>query len=331
MLASMLAVLSSRRILAAIFISLVILLLNAAKIGYDDFREAPEMASRVTPVLHPTLSQHGISRADTPTLDIVVSMYKENLTALAEDLHHLRDLPCFQGIDIRTIIYTKDDNANLSSIYHATNATQITQLPNAGREGGTYLSHILLAWDDLARHTIFIQAALHHASYVRQRITHNFNARTGVLPLQAMAACVCHSCTDAWNSQVKFQRLAEIYSALNSKLCPEEITICYSGQILVSARRIRRRKKEIYEHLKGVLESDMDHWIHKDEKADWFADEVTNPYFGHTIERSYMVLWGCDDTSIVQKCAEWERLVEGGVSQDKEVPGWCQCLDGDER
>jgi hypothetical protein len=101
--------------------------------------------------------------------------------------------------------------------------------------------------------------------------------------------------------------------------------------VVVSAARIRQRKKEMYEHLKGVLESDMGHWIHKDEKVDLFKDEETNPYFGHTLEQSYMVLWGCDDTAVVEKCAEWDRLVEEGGSLEKEVSGWCQCLDEDER
>ena len=49
------------------------------------------------------LFQHGKSRADRPTLDMVVSIYKENVIFLAEELQRLRDLPCFQDIDIRTI------------------------------------------------------------------------------------------------------------------------------------------------------------------------------------------------------------------------------------
>jgi len=133
-----------------------------------------------------------------PTLDIAVSVYKEKVTATAEGLQYLRDLPCSQGIDIRTIIYTKGGDANLPSVYYATNASKIIQLPNAGGEGGTYLSHILLVWNDLARHTIFShRPAPHRTSNGRQHI---FNTHTSVLPLDAVAICECRSCTDAWDS-----------------------------------------------------------------------------------------------------------------------------------
>jgi hypothetical protein len=322
MMASMLTVLSSRRILPAILIFLVILQLNPSRIDYGHFR-----AYSITHELPPTLFRNGKSRSDTPTLDIVVSMYKENVAFLTGELRLLRNLPCFHGIDIRTIIYTKDADANLSSLSYATGAAMTIQLPNTGREGGTYLSHILLAWDDLARHTLFMQADPHNPTHARQRLRHNFNARTGVLPLGGLATCECRSCVDSWNPEAKFRRLAELYSALNGELCPEEIPVCYSGQVVVSAARIRQRKKEMYEHLKGVLESDMGHWIHKDEKVDVFKDEESNPFFGHTLERSYMVLWGCEDTAVVEKCTEWERLVEDGASLGEKAAGWCQCLD----
>lgn len=54
----------------------------------------------------------------------------------------------------------------------------------------------------------------------------------------------------------------------------------------------------MYEHLKGMLERDMGHWIHKDEKVDMFKNGEANPYFSHTLERSYMLLWGCEDIAV---------------------------------
>lgn len=325
-----LAVLSPRRILAAAFVTFVVLVLSPVLIGYVHFSEALHKAFDSYPRLLPTLFQHGRPRSEMPTLDIVVSMYQENVTQLAEKLNTLRSLRSFEHIDIRTIIYTKDEDASLAAIHGDTNATAVFKLSNAGREGGTYLSHILLNWENLARHTLFMQAEVHQSEEVFRRISYNFNSRTGVLPLNHLETCDCRDCSDPWDKGSKYPRLAQLYSALNSQLCPEQITLSYSGQIIVSAERIKQRKKEIYEHLKEVLESGGDHWIHGDDRQDWrFADEKSNPFFGHTIERSYMVLWNCSDVSIVDRCRRWDEFLNDGAPLDPGVPGWCQCLDGE--
>ena len=52
---------------------------------------------------------------------------------------------------------------------------------------------------------------------------------------------------------------------------------------------------------------------------DVFKDDETNPYFGHTLERSYMVLWGCEDTAVAEKCTEWVLMMS---SRWKDQPGW---------
>jgi len=77
--------------------------LNPTIIDYGHFGGAFQKAYNANPGLLPMLFQHGKSRADRPTLDMVVSIYKENVIFLAEELQRLRDLPCFQDIDIRTI------------------------------------------------------------------------------------------------------------------------------------------------------------------------------------------------------------------------------------
>lgn len=326
-----LPILSPRRILISAFITFVVLILSPVFVGYVQFSQALDAVYTSSPKLLPTLFQNDKQRSELPTLDIVVSMYKENITKLAEDLNSFRSMHQFNGIDIQTIIYTKNDDADLEQIRVDTNASSVHRLPNAGREAGTYLSHILLNWDSLARHTLFTQAAVHQFDQASQRIKHNFNSRTGLLPLNRLELCKCHDCSDPWDSASKYPRLAQLYSAINGQLCPEKITLTYSGQIIVSAERIKQREKGIYAHLKEVLESDQDHWIHSDEREGFFRDEKSNPFFGHTMERSYMVLWNCSDTSIVENCKRWENFIEEKTPLDPNVPGWCQCLDGESK
>jgi hypothetical protein len=296
-------------------------------VGFVQFSDALHTIYTSSPKLLPTLFQYGKPRSQLPTLDIVVSMYNENITQLAEHLNSFRSMPQFKGIDIQTIIYTKNDDANLEQIRADTNASSVHRLPNAGREAGTYLSHILLNWDSLARHTFFTQGEVHQFDQASQRIKYNFNSHTGLLPLNHLELCNCRDCADPWDSATKYPRLAQLYSAINGQLCPEKITLTYSGQIIVSAERIKQREKGIYAHLKEVLESDRGHWIHGDEREGFFHDEKSNPFFGHTMERSYMVLWNCSDTSILENCRRWEKLIEEKAPLDPNVPGWCQCLD----
>jgi hypothetical protein len=267
------------------------------------------------------------SRPSRPTLDIVVSLYKENLASLALELQDFRALPSLQDVDVCTVIYVKDDTADLSAIKAVTNATNVIRLSNIGREGGTFFSHIVLNWEYLARHTLFIQAEVHSLEAVKGKINDYFTVNTGVLPLGYLAACDCLSCTDSWDASRTFPRISQLYSALNGEMCPKEIALSYLGAMLVSAKRIRQRPVKVYEHLKAVLESDMDHWIHTDSREDWaFRDDPSEPYFGHSIERSYMVLWGCHDVAIVRRCGGWEGLAGRRSLED---PEWkCQCLDG---
>ncbi|KAF2421227.1 hypothetical protein EJ08DRAFT_556841, partial [Tothia fuscella] len=208
-------------------------------------------------------------------------MYKENVANLANQLDQIRSLPSLQGLDVSTTIYVKDHEANVTAIQAATDATEVIQLSNVGREGGSFLGHIVLNWEYLARHTLFIQAEVHSLEDVKGKIIDYFNVNTGVLPLGYLASCNCLSCTDSWDAARTFPRLAQLYSALNGEMCPQEITLSYLGAMLVSAKRIRQRPLKVYEHLRAVLESDMDHWIHTDPREDWaFRDDPSEPYFG---------------------------------------------------
>jgi len=76
------------------------------------------------------------------SIDIVVAVYNENIDWIAN--HNL------QG---HVILYVKKDSRPIHDIGYK----KIVRLPNVGREGHTYLHHILENYDSLADVTFFLQ------------------------------------------------------------------------------------------------------------------------------------------------------------------------------
>lgn len=257
--------------------------------------------------------------------DIVVSMYQENSAKLARELREIKQLPSLQGLEFNIIIYVKDQQADIVALKEAVGADVVKIIPNKGREGGTYLLHILDEWDNLASHTLFLQADIHKFSGFKARITDYFVPSTGVLSLGfGYSACACDHCQDEWGGKNVWYRVPEVYSAVTGELCPtSKILMSYNGQFIVSSNRIRSTQKHVYEHMKYLLESDKDHWIHKDPKTYMFKDTVDNPYFGHTLERSWMILFQCSDPKLFATCPKLEIR-----RRPADVDETCQCIDG---
>jgi hypothetical protein len=266
--------------------------------------------------------------SSSSSLDIVVSMYKEDIHTVRETLRSIRSLPPIANVsEIRTFIYVKDPDANITTLQETLTTPNVIRLPNVGRESGSFLTHIIENWDNLAQHTLFVQAEPHEFEGLKNRILDYFMPSTGVLPLGTLEVCDCTSCNDPWNADRTFYRIEELYSILNGKFCPTNVMLTYLGQIMASRERIHMRSRELYEYLRETLESGKDHFIHKDNEGvsqdrDFFTDGPTNPYFGHTIERAWMLLWGCETPDM--QCTGWNSL---RIKREGEADDHCQCLD----
>lgn len=78
----------------------------------------------------------------------------------------------------------------------------------------------------------------------------------------------------------------------------------YTGQFIVSRDRIHRNSREMYKWLLQTL-GERSHFVHDDYPSDpWFDDQkaVDNPKFGHTLERAWLFIFGCDDMAIAEEC-----------------------------
>lgn len=89
----------------------------------------------------------------------VVGLVEEPVSEVAHLISTLRAMPSLQ--DAAVHIYIKDEDASVSEIQRLTGATNVTKIPNVGREGETNIYHILNQWDNLAKHTFFLQANVH--------------------------------------------------------------------------------------------------------------------------------------------------------------------------
>ena len=89
--------------------------------------------------------------------DIVVSMYQEDPEEVRKILEAIKGTRLLRTVVPRIILYTKDEQSNVTALQLTTGADQVISLENKGREGATFLTHITTQWDDLATQTLFIQ------------------------------------------------------------------------------------------------------------------------------------------------------------------------------
>jgi hypothetical protein len=254
-------------------------------------------------------------------LDIVMSMYDEDPVSVAAMISELRRLPNIANKTTRVLIYFKGKGQDvyIEALKHRTGATEMIHLPNIGREGESYLYHIISKYDDLAKHTLFLQAHVHNSWELKRRIGHYFVPNTGMLNLGFSEACDCNDCWDrfGWHDNV----VSGLHQSVYNSTC-SDILLSYKGQFIVSAQRIRGSDPKIYSALQEAL-VDPDSWAHKEPYLRGRPDSMSAPRFGYTLERLWSILFQCSEMDIVEKCPTLlSGTRSGGELSD------CQCLDG---
>ncbi|KAF2448048.1 hypothetical protein P171DRAFT_237000 [Karstenula rhodostoma CBS 690.94] len=256
-------------------------------------------------------------------VEIVLSMYNEPIDEVVEIIHNLRGMPSLS--DAQVTIYTKNSSADNGFIKQRTGANHIIPLPNVGREGETYLNHILKRWDSLAHQTIFLQAGIHNPrefyTHVRNYYSHT---QTGFLNLGwSGTVCNCADCGDRlfWtdSTHVLPQLYAHMYNTTPTAC--ENVLLSYKGQFIVSAARVRGISKNVYNTLWQAF-VDENSWAHQQGYLQGRPDSMSAPDFGYTMERMWNLLFQCSNREVAWKCPS---LVSGwrigGNTCD------CQCFD----
>ncbi|KAF2754110.1 hypothetical protein EJ05DRAFT_479659 [Pseudovirgaria hyperparasitica] len=265
-----------------------------------------------------------LDRAYIPKFDfdIVVSAYDEP-AAFAKDIAtRISSLSSFADQKIRLWVYTKDDKANVEELTERTGASHVVKRPNIGREGETYLYHIDREWDNLARHTLFVQAHVHNAWEFYRRIDQYYNQTTGMLSLGFVGhICECYNCHDRWGFDDDTGTiLPDIHEEVMKETCRTPL-LSYKGQFIASARRLRGTDRKTFQKLHKLI-ADPESEVHKPGYLKGRPDSMNAPFFGYTLERLWSILLQCSEYRIALRCpSTLSGTRRGGSLAD------CQCLD----
>jgi UDP-galactopyranose mutase len=229
-------------------------------------------------------------------IEIVVNHYKEDANTLWDLLTKVRSrLEC---LDAPVTIYNKGDQVLESPLQNI----KIVPLPNIGREGHTYLHHISTQYGKMKRHVLFTQSAMSRLPLAYRAITELFTSKTGFLPLREWMKCI--ECVSGPNWMT--ENVDSVFAMLKNRIPTDSVQFTPTGQFIVSSERIHRIPVGQYKKVKEMFEVDessdfytSDRNIHGQGKS-----RPSNPVFGHSIERSWALMFDCvKDKSVVGKCA----------------------------
>jgi hypothetical protein len=188
------------------------------------------------------------------SFDIVVGTYFEEPESIKKMLDSLKKTVYLRNLRPNIILYTKNPEANITALKESTGANVVKLLENIGREGGTYLQHIVTNWDILAEKTMFIQAHAHNIHELLPRIDSYLTADTRMLSLGfAGVTCSCSNCQDrwGWKDHDHDNVIPALYQKIYNQTCDSNtlILLSYKGRFVASSKRIGAIGKPIYEKL----------------------------------------------------------------------------------
>ena len=277
---------------------------------------------------------------------IVIAHYDEEPFYIARLLASLRAIPSIAALGVYTVLYTKSPNKDLHSIIEVSTADRVIQLPNVGREGGTYLRHILTNWDSLPPYLLFTQAILRKsqiegssetAGMLQEWLVRHLETQFHPSPVNGTVTgfqslnrihdiCSCGHCTDIGGRDEFYPLWPQLFAMISGRVCGarEPSVLSFNGHFIVSKSRIRARPKQMYEYLQSLVNAPSGHRLHEEAEPRWFDRRIgkstaQNPKFGHTLERLWHVIFDCADTQQVRDCD-----ISGKKSQGE---GGCSCVD----
>jgi hypothetical protein len=240
--------------------------------------------------------------------DIVVAAYDRPGKDIAQDLNALLIPQTMLNRTTRIFVYDKGSEPALLEHdlrKYLSNSTDVIfeESENQGREGATYLHHITSRWDELARHTLFIQEHAHDFVLLKQRISDYFVQETGFMSLsyegKLWKQCE-HLSAGSWPGVTSaVSRVSEMVHPGNN--CQDPV-LTFRGQFLVSSARVRGNDKAVYSELLDKL-LDLTSWMHAPEilRSPWTSNSevsLVDPVFGYTLERLWGVIMRCSNDRV---------------------------------
>ncbi|KPV73440.1 uncharacterized protein RHOBADRAFT_55178 [Rhodotorula graminis WP1] len=293
-----------------------------------------------------------VALAASPTLDIVIAHHSRAPASVAHHVAAVRLAPHVRKSRVRVYLYEKGDWTDqelwrgLSGVLDP-RWDEIVRLPNVGREGGTYLEHVVRHYNaslpspstrsgasrsswatrvgrggearvrPFADTTLFLQDHLAWPGVAGPRLRHTLSSRTGFLSLGPYLSNLC-----GHDSEVGTEMggIKDIFETVKARQCTEgneddRVLSTWFGQFAASRATLLKNGLEVYERLVRMVEAPDDDPIHKQYNPSG-PSTASNPAFGHALERSWPLLLHCDDRRIAETCRNgaWE-------------PRDCQCFE----
>lgn len=229
---------------------------------------------------------------DFPPRQVVVARYNEDLRFLGS-MEFARDV----------VVYDKNDKGDPTS-GHPPSYAKVARLPNEGREGHTYLHHIVTKYDDLADVTVFLPGST-ESNPAKMAMAQSVMARAATTRTSAFVASpLDRPLPEAAGSYAITQWKST--SASNAQANPESTLqpsrhrplgawyqhhglhadcrhVTYMGVFAASREHIQRRPREFYE---ALLASVSGH---------------SNLEAGHYLERSWVGVFGPVPTTCITR------------------------------
>lgn len=217
-----------------------------------------------------------------PTTLIVVARYNEKLEWLKEDPFSKHQV----------IVYNKGVNEDF---YHA---GKVVPLKNLGREGHTYLHHIVKNYDNLHDITIFLPGSsdlprkIEKTKKMVQRIDQEKKAvfitesvcQKDLYHFTMEQYCSTSPENKSLNSDstIELSKIRPFGKWFEEMFCDSVLThVSYCGILSVSKKDVLQHPKSYYENLLKQL------------------SYSSNPEVGHYVERSWQAIFSMKDTMIV--------------------------------
>jgi hypothetical protein len=156
--------------------------------------------------------------------EVVLSYYHENVDSVARFIQYLRNVSNLQKLKPRIIIYNKNLKINNTYLKEVLKADIVQQLTNLGREGATFLYHIIENYDTLANHILFSQAGVEGVTntgledWLLNRLEKQFNSSVGYMPLVENKWMTTFDC--GMEGGTSFHRMPELWGIIEQTLCP---------------------------------------------------------------------------------------------------------------
>ncbi|GAA5903416.1 hypothetical protein JCM8208_001914 [Rhodotorula glutinis] len=323
---------------------------SGGKVASAPLAAPPLRALALLPSLLSLLGASFLALVPSPTLDIVIAHHSHHPSEVAHHIAAVRLIPLARKSRVRTYLYEKGDWTDQELWRGLSGAVdprkdELVRLPNVGREGATYLEHIVAHYNaslsaidaskvsswaprlglggtkervrPLADTTLFLQEHLAWSGVAAPRLRRTLSTRTAFVSLGPYQTNLC-----GLDSEVHTQMggIQDIFEMVKGRQCTEgneedRVLSTWAGQFAASRRTLLKNEVSVYERLVRMIEAPDDDPIHKQYNPSG-PSTASNPAFGHALERSWPLLLHCDDKRVAETCRDgaWD-------------PRDCQCDD----